>query len=75
MTVAVSASAPKAAAVKNAIRLDMDSSPDGLCGRRMTAGDEGATTTRFWLTIRLRRRWAELREGSGPVSGNKFSLI
>jgi hypothetical protein len=26
------------------------------------------------VDIRLRRRWAELREGSGPVSGNKFSL-
>src|SRR5471032_3121421 len=69
----VRASAPRAAADNNAIRFDMDSSPDGWCDRRMTAGDEGATTTPSWLRIRLRRRWAELRGLCRPVSGNKFS--
>src|SRR5450432_1616911 len=45
----VRASAPRAAADNNAIRFDMDSSPDGWCDRRMTAGDEGATTTPSFL--------------------------
>jgi hypothetical protein len=38
-TAAVRANAPKAAADKNAMRLDMDWSPDGLSDRRMSAGE------------------------------------
>src|SRR6478672_7084341 len=45
-TAAVRASAPKAAD-KNAMRLDMDGSPVGLSGRRMSAGDEGNNDAGF----------------------------
>src|ERR1700688_4714781 len=48
-TTAVRASAPRAAADNNAIRLDMDRLPMDLSDRRISAGDEGATATLVWL--------------------------
>jgi hypothetical protein len=68
---AVRANAPKAAAVKNAIRLDMVTSPDGEMNRLKPAMKP--TTMRPNL-CGLLRRWPELRRVQGPVSGNKFSL-
>src|SRR6266851_7563396 len=46
-TAAVRASAAKAAADKNAMRFDMDWSPDGLSDRRTSAGDEGNNDAGF----------------------------
>src|ERR1700688_3747899 len=72
-TAAVRASAPKAAADNNAMRFDMDWSPDGLNDPRDSAGDE-------WQQRRWFCRWTDCiavapsygRFG-GWVSGNKFS--
>src|ERR1700732_3114196 len=64
-TGAVRASAPKAAADRIAMRLDMVSSPDGLSDRRNSAGDE--VQQRRYLIARPRRHWPELREGRRGV--------
>src|SRR5260370_18834110 len=72
-TAAVRGSAPKAAEDKNAMRFDMDWSPDGLSDRRMSAGDEGQQ--RRWFCRRTDCVAVAPSYGStgGAVSGKNFS--